>query len=265
MAHKSKTFVYSQILTPALERIQNVGVLCLYLQRLLITCCRPPFRFSLVIQQMEFIGNQSVGIVLLTGVATGAVFGMQIGGVFAVFQAEGLIGGATGIALATELAPLITGFVLTGRVGASMAAEIATMVVNEQIDAMEAMGVDPTDYLVAPRVWASVTIMPLLCALFMIVGTIGVYFVGIVLFQIDEGVFYDRLTSLVVPHDIIVGLRKMVVFSFAISVISCLQGLKASKGAQGVGRATTQAVVRSLIAILVSDFIIAYTEFMWLS
>ena len=249
----------------ALKRIHGAGEFTIYLFEIFEQMLRLPFRRQMVLSQIEFVGNQSAFIILLTGFATGAVFGLQIGGVFTVFNAEGIIGGATGIALATELAPLVTGFLLAGRVGSAMTAEIATMKVNEQIDAMEAMGVNPIHYLVVPRILASILIMPFLCGLFMFIGVIGVYVIGISVFNVDTGVFYEKLVGLVTSHDIVKGLRKMFFFSFVISAVSCKTGLSASKGAEGVGLATTDAVVRSLIFILLLDFIVSFVEVRWLT
>ena len=251
--------------TYAIEQIEFSGRFIFYLREIFIQMFRRPFRQKILFQQIEFIGNQSAFIILLTGFATGAVFGLQIGGVFTVFNAEGLIGGATGIALATELAPLITGFLLTGRAGSAMTAEIAIMKVNEQVDAMEAMGVHPVHYLVVPRVLASMIIMPFLSGLFMFIGVVGVYVIGVFVFNVDEGVFYEKLINLVKPADIMTGLRKMLIFSFLIAAISCKTGLAATKGAEGVGLATTNAVVRTLILILLADFVISYIEVRWLS
>ena len=124
-------------------RIDKFGAFVIFMKDAVVEALKPPFRWRQLLQQLEFIGNGSLNIILLTGFFTGAVFGLQIGGIFKVFNAEGLTGGATGIALATELAPLITGFLLTGRAGSAMTAEISTMVVNEQVDALEAMGVSP--------------------------------------------------------------------------------------------------------------------------
>ena len=225
---------------------------------------RRPFRLALIFQHLQFIGNQSTNIILLTGFFTGAVFGLQIGSVFQFLKAAPLMGGSTGIALSTELAPLITGFLLAGRVGSAITAEISTMKVNEQIEALEAMGINPIHYLVVPRVLASAIIMPFLCGLFMFSGIIGCYFIGLFIYDIDEAIFIDKLQYLVSPHNIITGLRKMFVFSTVISVIACYTGIHSSGGAKGVGIATTNAVIRTLLYILILDFIISYTEVVWL-
>ncbi|MCB9228723.1 MAG: ABC transporter permease [Deltaproteobacteria bacterium] len=244
---------------------EQVGAFLLFLAEIAQQALRLPFRRHEIFRQIEFVGNQSLMIILLTGFATGAVFGLQIGGIFTIFRAEGIIGGATGIALSTELAPLVTGFLLAGRAGSAMTAEISTMVVNEQVDALEAMGISPIHYLVVPRVLASMFIMPFLCGLFMFAGIAGVWMIGRLLFNVDEGIFMDKLISMVQSTDIIKGLRKMFFFSFIISATSCRYGLNASKGAKGVGLATTNAVVHTLLLILVMDFMITWMEVRWLS
>ena len=245
--------------------IDRFGVFLLYVSEIVRQAFRPPVRGRIVFQQLEFIGNQSIQIILLTSFCTGAVFGLQIGGIFQVFQAGGLMGGATGLALATELAPLVTGFLLTGRAGSAMTAELATMVVNEQVDAMEAMGVNPIHYLVVPRVVASALIMPLLCGVFMFVGVVGAFASGVLIFDIDQGVFMEKLVDLVSIDDVLFGLRKMFFFSLIIATVSCWFGLRATGGAKGVGTATTTAVVHTLLSILVMDFAISYLQLRWFS
>jgi phospholipid/cholesterol/gamma-HCH transport system permease protein len=138
-----------------------------------------------------------------------------------------------------------------------MAAEIATMRVNEQIDAMEAMGVDPVSYLIVPRVIGSVIMMPFLAALFLFLGTIGTYIIGIIMFKVDTQVFMQQLKWLVNLDDVVKGLIKAVAFGFIISTLACYKGYHAKGGAKGVGEATTEAVVLSLLAILISDFFIS--------
>lgn len=254
----------SLILNSIVLRVETFGRFLFYLREILVLMFRRPFRVQLLLQHMEFIGNKSVGIILLTGFFTGAVFGLQTGGVFSIFRAESMMGGATGLALAMELAPLMSGFLLAGRAGSAMAAEIATMVVGEQIDAMESMGVDPISYLVVPRVIASMLVMPVLCALFMLVGMLGTYIVGMTLFYVDPGIFFEKLLFLVKTKDVITGIRKTFFFAFFISTICCHQGLHSQGGARGVGDSTTNAVVKSLLTILVCDFVISYIEVRWL-
>lgn len=247
-----------------LDYFEAFGRFQIFSARIFKVMCTRPFRFSLVIQHIYNFGVESVFIILLTAFFTGSVFGLQIGYVFSIFRAESLTGGASALALATELAPLVTGFLITGRVGAAITAEIATMVVTEQVEAIEAMGVDPIDYLVVPRIWASIFVMPLLCGLFMFMGITGVYMTSLGIYSIDPGVFVAKIISLVEVSDIISGLRKMFFFSFIISVLSCYEGLSAYGGAKGVGMATTQAVVKILMLILIFDLVISFIEVWWL-
>ena len=213
--------------------------------------------------QMEYIGNQSLMILIGGGIAVGAVFGLQIGAVFQVFQAESMLGAVTGKALCQEMAPLVTTVLITGRAGAAMAAEIATMRVNEQVDAMEAMAVDPISYLVMPRFLAALIIMPLLCAVFIFVGVIGAYIAGSLLFNVDEGTFISKISQLVETKDLWRGISKAFVFSGLMTTICCRFGLKASGGAKGVGAATTNAVVSTLLAVLSVDVVITYFQVVW--
>lgn len=224
---------------------------------------RAPFRVRSLFQQLEFIGNQSLNILFISSMAVGAVFGLQIGVVFRVFRAENLMGGATGKALCMELAPLVTAILLTGRAGSAMTAEIATMKVNEQIDAMEAMAVHPVSYLVVPRVLAAMLITPLLCALFIFIGMIGAFIAGVVIFNVDQGQFFERLVRLVFPDDLWRGLVKAEFFSLVMAIICCRYGLNARGGAKGVGIATTNSVVVTLLTILGIDVVITYFQVIW--
>jgi phospholipid/cholesterol/gamma-HCH transport system permease protein len=244
----------------AIRQIRELGDFMLYLKHIFQQAIKPPIRWEIVFQQLEFVGNQSVNIILLTGFFTGAVFGLQIGGIFQIFRAESIMGAATGKALTREMAPLMTAFLLTGRAGSAMTAEIATMRVNEQVDAMEAMAVDPIHYLVVPRIIAAMLMIPLLCGLFIFVGLIGSFVTGVVLFDVDVGIFMDRIKWLVEGKDIMKGLEKAFIFSVIIATIACRFGLKASGGAKGVGQATTNSVVTTLLVILLCDVVITYVQ-----
>lgn len=220
----------------------------------------PPVSPKLLIQQMEFIGVKSTLIIVLAGIMIGAVFSLQFGRIFEMFGVESMIGAAASFALSKELAPVIGSFLVTGRAGSAIAAEIANMRVNEQIDAMRAMGVSPFSYLVAPRILASMIMMPLLCVFFIIFGMLSCYFIGVVLFDVDEGFFLTKIQWITKPRHVMQGLEKAVIFGFIFSTISCYQGFYASGGAKGVGKATTRAVVVSLVIILICDFFISYFQ-----
>lgn len=244
------------------KKIEGFGQLLLFAFQVIRKCTKPPYRRKEIFKQLEFIGNNSLGVILLTGFFVGLVFGMQVGGIFKIFKTEALTGGATGKALARELAPLMSGFLLAGRAGSSMAAEIASMKVNEQIDAMEAMAVDPVHYLVVPRAIAGVVMTPLLCGLFDLVGMLGASIVAVVMYDVDLGLYNEKLVWLVQSKDIIAGLEKSIFFGFIFTVISCRQGLSASGGAKGVGIATTESVISSLLMILGCDVLITFFQVM---
>ncbi len=242
------------------QQFKSLGSFCLYIGEIIRQAFKPPVRWDLIFQQLEFVGNQSLSIIVLTGFFTGAVFALQIGGIFQIFRAESIMGAATAKALTREMAPLMTAFLLTGRAGSSMTAEIATMRVNEQVDAMEAMAVDPINYLVVPRVIACMCIIPMLCGIFIFIGIIGAYVTGVAVFDVDVGVFVDRIKWMVEPRDIANGLEKAFFFAMIISSIACRYGLKAYGGAKGVGQATTRSVVATLLVILLCDVFITFVQ-----
>jgi phospholipid/cholesterol/gamma-HCH transport system permease protein len=215
---------------------------------------RPPFRLELLIAQMAFIGAGSAFIVGVTGTFAGMVFGLQMNYAMRQFAAEGYVGGSTAFALSRELAPVFTALMVTGRAGSAIATELGTMRVTEQIDAMESMAVSPIQYLVVPRVIASILMFPALTMVFNILGYAGAYVMGIYVARIPEGPFIQHTQEFVGPGDIFHGLGKALVFGAVVAVITTWRGFSASGGARGVGEGTTRAVVASSIAILVADY-----------
>ncbi|QQR82070.1 MAG: ABC transporter permease [Deltaproteobacteria bacterium] len=213
-----------------------------------------PYRSSLIVQQMEFIGVRSLPIILLTGGFTGMVFGLQTGYAFRLFNAGSFVGSTVGLALTREIAPVFTALMVVARCGSAMAASIGTMKVTEQVDALTTMAVSPIHYLVVPRVVASVLMMPLLTGVFIGVGTFGAYIVATGLLNIDPNAFMQKLTYYVDFDDVFGGMIKAAVFGFFLSIISCERGYKTTKGAEGVGLSTTQAVVISSVSILIVDY-----------
>jgi len=215
---------------------------------------RRPYRWPLFFDQMEFVGVRSTGIVALTAFFTGAVFALQAGKVYALFNMETLVGATVGLSLTREIAPVFAALMVTARACSAMAAELGSMRVTEQIDALETMAVEPLQYLIAPRVFATTVMVPLLTVLFNFVGIIGAYLVGVGILAIHEGPFMNRLYYMVDSEDIIAGVVKATFFGFLIAVISCYQGYKTKGGAAGVGHSTTRAVVLSSVTILVADY-----------
>lgn len=254
------TRIFSGLGSKLIGGFDQLGFFMIYLGAIGREFLKPPHRIRLTIEQMHFAGNQSIAIIVTSAFFVGAVFALQIGVVFKVFAAEGMMGGATGKALAQELAPLLTGFLLAGRAGSAMTAELATMKVNEQIDAMEAMAVEPINYLVVPRVVALTLIAPLLSAMFVVIGVTGAYLVGIAVFNVDQASFFSRMLSIVEVYDIRAGLQKAVAFGAVVAIVACRYGLTASGGAKGVGKATTSSVVMSLLLILLIDLFMTFIQ-----
>ena len=239
--------------------ISAVGIFIFFLRESVQELFKKPIRVSEIIRQMEFIGNQSLVIIVMSAFSIGSVFGLQVGMVFKTFSAEGQMGIATATALTRELAPMMTAFLITGRAGSAITAEIATMKVNEQVEAMESMGVSPIHYLVIPRLIASFFMVPLLSGVFVFIGILGSFLVGTLVFNVDEGLYFYKITDQLVYKDITMGLEKSFLFSIVIALIACQFGLKATGGAKGVGQATTNSVITMLLMILLLDFV--YTFF----
>ncbi len=234
--------------------IEQIGQVLLLLIESFIWLLRPPYRFRLWFEAFEFVGIGSLFIVLLVGTFTGAVFALQSIDGFRRFHQEGLVGGIVALSLVKEMSPVMGSLMVTARAGSAMATELGTMRVTEQIDAMFTLSVNPMQYLVAPRILASVLMMPLLCVLFSAAGMMGCWVVSIGLFGIDKGIFLANIRTLVDPEDIFTGLVKAAAFGLVLSSISCYKGYYATGGAKGVGTAGTQAVVYSFVTILVVDY-----------
>jgi phospholipid/cholesterol/gamma-HCH transport system permease protein len=237
--------------------LDELGTTVLLTFETMAWCARPPFRVAQLIIAMEFIGVQSIFIVALTGTFSGMVLALQMVHSFKQFQAEGLIGGVVALSLTREISPVFTGLMVTARAGSAWAAELGNMRVTEQIDAITTMGVSPVQYLLSPRLAASVLMVPLLCVVYTCVGMAGAWLVAVQWLHVDPGVFVARAKQYAFPKDFFMGEIKACVFGFLISAISCRQGYYASGGARGVGIATTRAVVQSAVAILIANYILA--------
>ncbi|MCF8067577.1 MAG: ABC transporter permease [Desulfobacterales bacterium] len=222
---------------------------------------RKPFRLKEILKQMEFVGTNSLVVVLITGTFTGMVLAIQSYYGFRKFGGESLVGATVALAITRELGPVFTALMVTGRAGSAMAAAIGTMRVTEQIDALYTMSVNPVQYLVVPRVVASIIMLPFLTIVSDFIGIAGGYFVGVKLLDINSGIFMARIYDLLVVDDIINGLIKSAVFGFILSLIGCYKGFYTTGGAEGVGKATTQAVVMASVTILVSDYFLTAVMF----
>lgn len=217
---------------------------------------RGPFKFNNLFKQMEFIGVKSLGIVIITGGFTGMVLALQTYYGFRRFSSEGLVGVTVALSVTRELGPVLTALMVTGRAGSAMAAELGSMRVTEQIDALTVMALSPVKYLIVPRVLASLFMVPILTIIADFVGIIGGYFVGVKLLGINEGIFVNKMVRYVDLDDIYNGLAKAAVFGVILGLISCYKGFYTKGGAEGVGKATTEAVVVSSVTILISDYLL---------
>ncbi len=234
--------------------LEELGRFILFIVDSIRWLFRPPFRYRQIIDEMEFIGNGSLLIVCVASVFIGAVFTYQTWLGFRFIGTNSLVSSVVGLALIRELSPVMTAIVVAGRAGSAMAAQLGLMRVTEQIDALEIMAVSPKQYLVAPRLIAALISVPLLCCIFSLVGNFSAYLVGISVCQIDPGVYMHKLKMNINPVDFFHGMTKAVFFGFFIAAIGCYQGYNATRGAEGVGRATNVTVVYSIVFILVADY-----------
>lgn len=239
-----------------LEGLESLGAYWTVALRGVLLTLRPPWRWALVLRQLEFVGAQSLSIVIVTGFFVGGVFALQAAYGFGLFGADTLTGSTVTISLGRSIGPVFCSLMVTGRAGSAMAAEIGTMRVTEQIDALEAMAVDPVEYLVSPRVVAGTVMLPVLSAIFTAVGMFGAYMVSVPYLGMNAGAWWARVEWYVDPEDLLWGLAKAAVFGFVLSSVGCWKGLYVRGGAQGVGRATTEAVVVASVSILILDYFI---------
>lgn len=215
---------------------------------------RPPYDFQQLTRQMVRIGVDSLPVVLLTALFTGMVMALQTFSTLKRFNAEGFVGSLVALSMVRELAPVISSLLIAGRCGSAMGAELGTMRVTEQIDALEVLATDPVHYLVVPRVWATVFMLPLLIVVADVIGIVGGYLISVVYFGANPVTYVENTFRFMDLADLSSGLIKAAVFGLIIAVVGCQKGYFTRGGAEGVGRATTRAVVLASIAILISDF-----------
>jgi phospholipid/cholesterol/gamma-HCH transport system permease protein len=246
----------------AMKRLQaaleDFGRMIIFAMEAAAWAFRPPFRLDLVIAQMALIGVGSAFIVGATGLSAGMVFALQMNYALKQFAAEGYVGGSVAFSLARELAPVFTALMVTGRAGSAIATELGTMRVTEQIDAMESMAVNPIQYLVVPRIIASILMFPVLTMIFNVIGYGGGFVMGVYVANIPIGPFVEHTREFMEPSDILHGLFKAVVFGLLVSIITTFRGYAATGGAKGVGEGTTRGVVMSSIAVLAADYVITF-------
>ena len=238
-----------------LNGLAAMGRLTLFALVAVRHCLTPPFYPRLLVRQMIEIGYYSLPYVGMTAVFTGMVLVLQTYTGFNV-NAEGLMPQIVVLSLTRELGPVLAALIVAGRIGASMAAEIGTMRVTEQIDALSTLSTNPYKYLIAPRLWAGVTMLPLLVGVGDAIGIFGGYFVAVHKLGFNEGNFLKNISEATKFLDVFSGLVKAAVFGFTITLMGCYHGFNSRGGAQGVGKATTNAVATSMILILILDYIL---------
>jgi phospholipid/cholesterol/gamma-HCH transport system permease protein len=213
-----------------------------------------PPRLNHFIKQLAYLGAETTPVVLITSLFSGGVIALQTYGTFSKFNAEFLIGAVVALSMGRELGPVLTALMVVARVGSAMTAQIGTMRITEQIDALEVMGMDPRSYLITPRIVAGTLGVPMLTVLSNIAGIFGGWFVAVKLFGVNEYLFWEKMKDLTELHDFLGGLYKATFFGFIITAVSCYFGFYTKGGTEGVGRATTNSVVASSMLVLISDY-----------
>lgn len=213
-------------------------------------------RMKHVFQQMSHLGVDTLPIIALTLLFTGMVVTLQTATEFIRLGAQSTIGGVVTIAVGRELGPVLAGVVTAGRVGAAITAEISTMKVTEQIDALKVMATNPIGYLVVPRLLACMLMLPILVVFGDVIGTIGGWIVA-TYYDVNIHMYIQSINTFVVPHDVTGGLIKAIVFGAIIAIVGCYYGLNAQNGAEGVGKATTRSVVVSIIVIFFTNCLLS--------
>lgn len=245
--------IASAILSALLAPFAYVGARSLFLLRA-AEVWRHRFHGTLLARQLQFVGFESIPIVALVGFFSGGVAAESSIAALKMFRQEATVGGIVGVSLARELAPVFTALMLSARAGAGMAAEIGSMRITEQIDALVSFGAEPTQHLIMPRVLAGMLMTPIMTMVFNLVGLFGAYLVSIHLRHIDPGAVLNSFRYYTDPLDYLEGAIKAVAFGIAFTLVASYQGFNVRGGARELGRATTNAVVEGAVAILVLDY-----------
>lgn len=245
-----------------INAIWKLGVMSRFLLSILTHSGQSLLRFQLTIREVYFAGVLSLIIIVVSGLFVGMVLGLQGYNTLSRFGSADALGALVALSLLRELGPVLAALLFASRSGSAMTAEIGLMKATEQLEAMSVMAVDPVARVVAPRFWAGVISMPILAALFNVMGIFGGYLVGVVMIGLDEGTFWSQMQNNVDLHfDVINGLIKSLFFGIAVTLIAVFEGFDATPTAAGVSSATTRTVVTSALVILALDFVL--TAFMF--
>jgi len=237
----------------AINLIRYMGSVSILIKDIACNLFQRPVRFGDILKHMLKIGVQSLPIVSLISLFTGMVLGLQSAYQMQKISAEIYIASLVALSMTRELGPVLTALIVAGRCGAAITAELGTMKVTEQIDAMETMAANPINYLVVPRFWAMLFMLPILTIYSSIIGILGGYIIGRYKLHISHHMYHRMTFEPLAMKDIYSGLLKSAVFAVIICVIACYEGMNAKGGAEGVGKATTSSVVRSFILIIAAD------------
>jgi phospholipid/cholesterol/gamma-HCH transport system permease protein len=240
----------------ALDGLGALGELGRLLAEVLRLLVKDRQRREVIAIQLYHIGYLSLPVVLITGTSIGLVLAVQSYATLARFNAEAMAGPMVNFSMVTQLAPVLTGLMLAGRVGSNMSAEIGTMKVTEQLDALRTMGTDPIAYLVAPRFLACVLLTPVLTALAAVAGMLGGWFLIVTVYQVDGAAYWDYSQRYLATWDVLTGIGKTVIFGGLIALVSCRRGLQTTGGATGVGEACTKGVVQASVLVLIANFLL---------
>jgi phospholipid/cholesterol/gamma-HCH transport system permease protein len=241
-----------------IDLVEATGQVVLLFQDVIRSLWRYPIRWALFFQQTLFVGARSQSVVIITGAFTGAVFAAQTQYQFGPLGMNSAVGPVVSVSMCRELGPVLCALMVAGRVGAAMAAELGTMKITEQIDALRALAVYPTEYLIVPRFLAMILSMPLLVAVAIACGIAAGYIVAVPILGVDGTYYWDNTLKFTKAKDVSIGLIKGFMFAIIIVMISCYKGLHSRPGAEGVGQATTEAVVVSSIAVLIANFFFSF-------
>ena len=237
-----------------IAQVQELGNCGQFLVYALYSILRRPGRPVHILKQVSFIGAKSLFVIVLTAAFTGMVLGLQGYYTLTKFGSEGMLGTAVALSLIRELGPVLSALMVTGRAGSAITAEIGIMRISEQIDALETMALDPYKHLISPKFIAAMISMPLLCAIFDVVGIYGGWMVGVKLLGVNPGAYFSEMYKSVEWKDVYSGFVKSYSFGIIIAWIGCYKGYYAGHGAEGVSRATTESVVLTSVLILVWDY-----------
>ena len=241
---------------PLVRFVSGLGELSLFIAKSVYNSVTPPFYLKLLGKQMIDIGFYSLPVVALTTIFAGMVIALQTYSGFSSYGAESAVASVVLISVTRELAPVFSGLMVAGRIGAAMAAEIGTMRVTEQIDALVTLSTNPFKYLVAPRVLAGIMVLPLLVLIGDVIGIFGGFIIAVYKLGFNPANYINSTINGLESLDIVTGVVKACVFGFIIAIMGCYNGYKSRGGSQGVGEATTNAVVSASILILIFNYII---------